>query len=195
MGGGAAAAGRVGPNALTQMAAALGPDAAPAVFRAAGLAARLAAPPRDMVPEAEVTALHRALRQHCGDARAGVVSGQAGRLTAEYLLANRIPRALQWLLLRVPARLAARILVAAIRRHAWTFAGSGRFRILPGWPMRLEIEGGPIARAAPASEPVCAYYAATFETLFRALVSARTKVEEISCEAAGARACVFELRW
>lgn len=195
MGGGAAAAGRVGPNALTQMAAALGPDAAPAVFCAAGLAARLAAPPRDMVPEAEVTALHRALRQHCGDARASDISGHAGRLTAEYLLGHRIPRLLQWLLLRLPARLAARILVSAIGRHAWTFAGSGRFRVLAGWPLRLEIAGGPIARAAPAAHPVCAYYAATFETLFRALISARTKVEEISCEAAGANACVFELRW
>lgn len=195
MGGGGAAAGRVGPNALTQIAAALGPDAAAAVFCRAGLAARLAAPPRDMVPEAEVTALHRALRLHCGDAQASDIAARAGRLTAEYLLANRIPRPLQWLLLRLPARLAARILLSAIGRHARTFAGSGRFRILPGWPLRLEIVGGPIARAAPAPYPVCAYYAATFETLFWALVSARTKVEEISCEAAGAPACVFELRW
>jgi divinyl protochlorophyllide a 8-vinyl-reductase len=85
--------------------------------------------------------------------------------------------------------------VSAIRRHAWTFAGSGRFRVLPGTPLRLEVAGGPIPRAGAADHPVCGYYAATFETLFRALVSPRTQVTEVACEAMGAPACVFALRW
>jgi divinyl protochlorophyllide a 8-vinyl-reductase len=192
---GALAAGRIGPNAITRVAEALGRDAARGVFRAAAIEARLDAPPDRMVPESEVIALHRALRASLGEREAAAVTRHAGRLTAHYLLANRIPRPLQWLLRHLPAGASARILLGAIGRHAWTFAGSGRFRLLSGRPLRIEIAGGPIARAGPAAEPVCAYYAATFETLFRRLVSPRTEVEEIACEATGAASCVFELRW
>jgi divinyl protochlorophyllide a 8-vinyl-reductase len=186
---------RIGPNAVTRLAEALGPTRADRVFGAAGLSHRLADPPGSMVPEAEVTALHRAARAQLGEDAADAASREAGRLTALYLLANRIPRPLQAVLKRLPAGLAARILTGAIGRHAWTFAGSGRFRVLPGTPMRLEVAGGPIPRAGAAGHPVCGYYAATFETLFRALVSPRTQVAEVACEAMGAPACVFELRW
>jgi divinyl protochlorophyllide a 8-vinyl-reductase len=195
MDGGTLPAGRIGPNAVTRLAEALGPARGEAVFRAAGLLHRLREPPGRMVPEAEVTALHRMLRERLGDEAAASVSAEAGRLTARYLLAHRIPRPLQAVLRLLPAGIAARILVSAIRRHAWTFAGSGRFRALPGKPMRLEISGGPIASAGRAAKPVCAYYAATFETLFAALVSPRARVTEIACEASGDPACVFELRW
>ncbi|PWS39034.1 bacteriochlorophyll 4-vinyl reductase [Falsiroseomonas bella] len=188
-------AGRIGPNAVTRLAEALGPAEAPGIFAAAGLSHRLVDPPGRMVPEAEVTALHRAARRLLGEAEAERAAREAGRLTALYLLANRIPRPLQAVLKRLPAGLAARILTGAIGRHAWTFAGSGRFRVLPGRPMRLEVAGGPIPRAGEADHPVCGYYAATFETLFRALVSPRTQVAEVACEAMGAPACVFELRW
>jgi divinyl protochlorophyllide a 8-vinyl-reductase len=193
--GGAFAAGRIGPNAVTRLAEALGPSLAPEVFRAAGLAHRLADPPGRMVPESEVTALHHALREMLGEAGAEAMAREAGRLTALYLLGHRIPRPLQAVLTLLPATLAARILTQAIGNHAWTFAGSGSFRVLPGKPMRLEVAGGPIPRAGAADHPVCGYYAATFETLFRTLVSPRTQVEEIACEAMGAPACVFELRW
>jgi divinyl protochlorophyllide a 8-vinyl-reductase len=195
MDAGLAADGRIGPNAITRVAEALGPDAARGVFRAAAIEARLDAPPDRMVPEGEVIALHRALRTMQGEREAAAITRDAGRLTARYLLANRIPRPMQWLLRHLPAHAAARVLLGAVGRHAWTFAGSGCFRVLPGRPLRIEIAGGPIARAGPAAEPVCAYYAATFETLFRALVNPRTQVEEVACEATGAAACVFELRW
>jgi divinyl protochlorophyllide a 8-vinyl-reductase len=185
---------RIGPNAVTRLAEALG-AAAPAVFAAAGLAHRLATPPGSMVPEAEVTALHRALRVGFAPETADRIAREAGRRTALYLLAHRIPRPLQALLRRLPAGLAARVLLRAIGRHAWTFAGSGTFRVLPGTPPRFAIEHGPIARAGAAAHPVCGYYAATFETLCAALVSRRARVEEIACEAMGAPACVFALRW
>jgi divinyl protochlorophyllide a 8-vinyl-reductase len=186
---------RIGPNAVTRLAEALGPIRADRIFAAAALSHRLSDPPGSMVPEAEVTALHRAARALLGEYSADAASREAGRLTALYLLANRIPRLLQAVLKRLPARLAARILTGAITRHAWTFAGSGSFRVLPGRPMRLAITGGPIPRAGAADHPVCGYYAATFETLFRALVSAHTQVTEVACEAMGDPACVFELRW
>jgi divinyl protochlorophyllide a 8-vinyl-reductase len=50
-----------------------------------------------------------------------------------------------------------------------------------------------VCRGTEAAEPVCDYYAAAFETLFRALVSCRTPVREVACESTGAPACVFEL--
>jgi divinyl protochlorophyllide a 8-vinyl-reductase len=186
---------RIGPNAVTRLAEALGPDLARDVFGAAGLSQRLVDPPGRMVPEAEVVALHRAARACLGEDAADAASREAGRLTALYLLANRIPPPLQLALKLLPAGMSARILIRAIGKHAWTFAGSGRFRAIPGRPMRLEVAGGPIPRAGAANHPVCGYYAATFETLFRALVSPRTQAEEVACEAMGAAACVFELRW
>ncbi|WP_270933242.1 bacteriochlorophyll 4-vinyl reductase [Falsiroseomonas oryzae] len=195
MDGGMVAAGRIGPNAITRLAEALGPDLARQVFAAAGLERRLAEPPGRMVPEGEVIALHRAARTIMGETAADAASREAGRLTALYLLAHRIPRPLQWILRVLPAPIAAQVLLGAIGRHAWTFAGSGAFRVRPGRPLRLEIAGAPIARAAAADHPVCGYYAATFETLFRALVSPRTRVQETACEAMGAEACVFEVRW
>ena len=191
--------GRIGPNAVTRMAqaldAAFGPATTARLFRAAGLEAHLDRPPTSMVPERDVIRLHRALRAELGDAEAAVISREAGRLTAEYLLANRIPRPVQWLLRLLPPWPAARVLLGAIGRHAWTFAGSGSFRVLPGRPLQLEIRGGPIGRAAPAIEPVCDFYTATFETLFQALVSRRSHVVETACEACGDPACLFEVRW
>jgi len=191
--------GRIGPNAVTRLAEALcaeaGETATRALFESVGLAHHLDAPPGRMVAERDVTRLHRALRARLGEARAALVSREAGRLTALYLLGHRIPRAVQALLRILPPRLAARILLGAIGRHAWTFAGSGQFRVLPGRPLRLEIAEGPLARGNHAEHPVCDYYAATFETLFRALVARRTVVTETQCMANGAESCIFEARW
>jgi len=199
--------GRIGPNAITRMAeatdAAMGREVTLGLFHAAGLERHLAAPPQQMVPERDVTALHRVLRHRLGATQAGKLAREAGRLTAEYLLAHRIPRPVQWLLRILPPRPAARILLAAISRHAWTFTGSGSFRVLPSRPLRLEIRGGPIARAAMpvagddavGQAPACDYYAATFATLFRALVSRHAEATETQCAALGAEACVFAITW
>lgn len=190
---------RIGPNAITRVAEALcaegGASAADRVFAAAALSRYLADPPAEMVAEEEVIRLHAALRATVGPTRAREVSRSAGRRTADYLLAHRIPKGVQALLRVLPPRLAARLLLAAIRRHAWTFAGSGRFAATAGSPVRLEIAGNPLCRGASASSPLCDYYAATFERLFRALVASRSAAVETSCEACGADACRFEVRW
>lgn len=193
-----AAAGRIGPNAVTRLAEALdalrGQAETVAVFARAGLTERLLAPPERMVDEAEVIALHAALRARLPE-QAPAIAADAGRRTANYLLAHRIPRVMRLLLPRLPARLSARILLYAIGRHAWTFAGSGRFAVLPGAVVRFSITNGPLARGVRAYAPVCDYYAATFEGLFRALVHPATEVIEAACESCGAPACVFEARW
>jgi divinyl protochlorophyllide a 8-vinyl-reductase len=194
----------IGPNAITRLAAALprhvGSAATHALFRSAGLEHHLLAPPQRMVDEAEVRALHIALRREFGPEVAATAARDAGRLTAEYLLGHRIPRLVQALLRALPAGLAARVLLATMRRHGWTFAGSGRVSIGVrsiegrGVPW-LAIRDNPLCRGLVLPGPGCDYYAATLQTLFRTLVHPDARAIETSCEAAGGAECRFEFRW
>jgi divinyl protochlorophyllide a 8-vinyl-reductase len=192
-------AGRIGPNAITRVAEVLrarrGEAAVAALFRRAGLLPYLTQPPEAMVDEAEVTRLHQVLRESLGPALAKGVAREAGTRTADYLLAHRIPRPAQAVLKRLPPPLAARALLSAIRGHAWTFAGSGRFEAQAGHPVVLSITGNPMCRGATLTEPGCDFYAATFERLFRVLVHPASTVVETQCEACGAAMCRFEVRW
>jgi divinyl protochlorophyllide a 8-vinyl-reductase len=192
-------AGRIGPNAVVRLAEALesqvGRTQARAVFLAAGQPQFLAAAPEAMVDECVVTALYASLRGTLGSAAAAVAARRAGELTGDYLLARRIPAAVRGVLKMLPSSLAAPLLVDAIRRHAWTFAGSGRFTVAGRRPLRLSITGCPICRGASSPTVLCDYYAATFERLFAALVCTRCTVRETGCAATGSPACVFEVRW
>jgi divinyl protochlorophyllide a 8-vinyl-reductase len=195
----AAIAGRIGPNAISRVAEALpqmvGARTTRQLFESAGLAGYLQAPPQDMVDESEVTRLHAVMRDLLGDQTAARVARSAGRRTAEYLLVHRIPKPVQWLLHALPAPLAARVLLRAIRRHAWTFAGSGAFTATAGMPVVLTITGNPLCRGQHTAGPACDFYAATFEHLFAALVHPDVHVTETACEARGDAECRFELRW
>jgi divinyl protochlorophyllide a 8-vinyl-reductase len=194
---GAAPPAKIGPNAVIQLLAALhAAGQAPlanALFSAAGAGAWLIEPPGEMVDERKVARLHQAVRRAAPNADA--ILREAGRRTADYLLANRIPWAVQVVLKLLPPRLAAIILVSAIRRNAWTFAGSGCFAARAGSPTIFEITHNPICAGETAAAPVCAWHAAVFERLFQALVSPRARVTETSCEAAGAEVCRFEVSW
>jgi divinyl protochlorophyllide a 8-vinyl-reductase len=185
-------AGRIGPNAVIRLAEAaadsMGPACRDCVFRDAGLARYLEAAPDAMVVEDEVVALYAALAARAG-ARAPAVAADAGRRTGDYLLANRIPKPVQWVLKRTPPAFAARVLLSAIGKHAWTFAGTGAFEVAPG--PRVTVRGGPFDAPGAAAEPLRAFYAAVFERLFRALVSPATQV---SATAEGG-ACAIDLSW
>jgi divinyl protochlorophyllide a 8-vinyl-reductase len=191
----------VGPNAVTRVAEALdaahGRPVTAAVFAAAGLSRHLVSPPTAVVEEAEVAALHRALRGALAPGDAERVTAEAGRLTADYLLANRIPRPAQRLLRMLPRPLAARLLARAITRNAWTFAGSGRFswRAEGGRALLFTVEGSPVCRHVVSDEPVCQTFAATFERIFAAVLGPSVRVRETACAATGAPACVFRLTW
>ena len=191
--------GRIGPNAITRVAevlpALLGQAGTRALFESAGLGHYLRAPPQGMVDETEVARLHGALRRQLGTALAAEVARQAGERTADYLLAHRIPKPVQALLKRLPARLAARVLLAAISRNAWTFVGSGAFSARPGRPCVLEIRDNPLCRGLASEAPTCDFYAASFERLFRVLVHPQARAVETACEGRGDALCRFELRW
>jgi divinyl protochlorophyllide a 8-vinyl-reductase len=191
---------RIGPNAVTRLIEALtaleGVAALTRIFAEAGVVAYLANAPRAMVPDEDVARLHKALHDVVGPARAAAIGAEAGRRTGAYLLANRIPRLAQGALRLVPRRAAMRLLLRAIGRHAWTFAGAGVFAWREtGRIFKLTIAGGPVSRHVEADAPACAYYAATFETIFRAIIDPRCAVVETECEACGAPACMFEVRF
>ncbi|HIJ62276.1 MAG TPA: bacteriochlorophyll 4-vinyl reductase [Rhodospirillaceae bacterium] len=190
--------GKIGPNSVIQLVAAL-KDAkleAPAstIFQAAGAADWLTTPPDAMVDEGRVARLHQALRQGLEWPLALAILREAGLRTADYLLAVRIPKPAQCLLSLMPADWAARFLSRAIKANAWTFAGSGQFAVRRGKPTIFEMTGNPLCRGEQASKPVCVWHAAVFERLFEVLVSPGVRVRETACEALGDACCRFEVR-
>ncbi len=161
----------IGPNAIIQTVAALqdhiGPAPTAALLARAGLHHYLTTPPATMLPERDVTLLMTRIWAELDPAVANRVLDEAGRRTGAYLLANRIPRPVQRLLGWMPRPLGFRFLTAAIRRHAWTFAGSGTFEVIG---TRYRIAGCPLCRGQTGPGR-CRYYATTFETLVRAIVT------------------------
>ena len=121
--------GLVGPNAVIQLAAALsdayGPKVARAVFSEAGFSHLFDELPETMIDETVPAALMTQLWRNLTPAEAHAVAAEAGRRTADYVIANRIPRFARWLLKVAPPRLAAPLLLKAIHSNAWTFVGSG----------------------------------------------------------------------
>ncbi len=190
---------RIGPNAVTQLLAALRADGrmpfAQQVFAAAGASDWLREPPAEMINERAVARLHRAVRAAMPAEEARALMTTAGRLTADYLLANRIPRPVQIVLKYLPARLAAEALVPAIRAHAWTFAGSGQFSGRAGAPTVFAMTGNPLCAGERSVAPLCAWHAAVFERLFQVLVSPACRVVETDCEARGDGCCRFIADW
>lgn len=190
----AAATGRIGPNALLQLAPVLeregGVRLREAIFAAGGVQGL---PGLDtMIPEGPVAAVHQALRARLPD-RAAVLAAEAGRRTAGYILANRIPKPAQTLLRHLPRALSAPLLARAIARNAWTFAGSGTFRVVSTRPMLFEIEGNPVVRGETSATPVCHWHSAVFAGLFAALIDPRAEVAETACCACGDPSCRFQV--
>ncbi|KIZ40098.1 MULTISPECIES: bacteriochlorophyll 4-vinyl reductase [Rhodopseudomonas] len=197
--GSAAATAKIGPNAVTQLinaldAAGLQPAAA-AIFAEAGIADWLSDPPTAMVDERPVALLHQTLRKMLSPQQSVEILADAGRRTADYILAFRIPKPAQFVLKLLPAPLAARMLVAAIRAHAWTFAGSGRFSGLIGKSVTFEIAANPLCAGEHSDSLVCVWHAAVFQRLFQVLVSPNTRVVETSCGARGDDCCRFVADW
>jgi divinyl protochlorophyllide a 8-vinyl-reductase len=189
-------AGEIGPNAITQTVASLramvGDDEAATTLRAA-TGRSLDNMPAAMVHESEANALMSMIRQRYEPAIASRLLRDAGERTAQYLLAHRIPPVVQALLRLLPAPLSLRLLLWAIARHAWTFAGSGQFTYIIGEPTTLRFANCALCRGHASFAPICEYYAATFERLFRQVVHRSTLVHEVECCAAGGSVCRFVL--
>ena len=201
-------AGRIGPNAITQLEAVLlerlGRAETARLFANAGVAHYLEQPPTTMVDERDVAHLHHQVRIAMPAPKAREILLEAGDRTGRYILANRIPRPIVFVLRHLPASLSARLLTQAIAKHAWTFAGSGAFEIRRSAGSGLitaAIGRNPIVALdtreprEPSESLICDWHAAVFQRLFRDLVDASTTVSETDCCAAGAPACRFEIRF
>lgn len=122
-----------------------------------------------MIPEIAALRLHRWLALH-DPLDAFTIAEEAGARTADYIIANRIPRAAVWVLRCLPAMLAGPLLMAAIGKHAWTFVGAGHFTPAGAWRFTIDRTSADDAIPPPAS--LFHWYAAVFTRLYRCLVSA-----------------------
>ncbi len=188
--------GRIGPNVLIQTAHALahrlGRDTASRVLQVS-THHTFDTLPTEMVDEATANALMRHLVESFGLPFARTVMRDAGERTGDYLLANRIPALARLTLPALPTRLALRILLAAISRHTWTFAGSAKVEILLGMPAVISISGCPMCAGIKSDTPICDFYVGTFHRLAQALLGPRGYADEITCEARGDSACRFTM--
>lgn len=160
----------IGPNAVLQAVAVMEDRLGQAETRAILADARIAALPsgEHMIPEIEALRLHRWLALH-DPLGSYVIAAEAGARTADYIIANRIPQPAVWLLRRLPAMLAAPLLMAAIGKHAWTFIGAGAFAAQGAWSFTIDrtAANGPVLR--PHS--LFYWYAAVFTQLYQQLVA------------------------
>lgn len=181
----------VGPNAVIQLAAALRAATRESttehVFARAGALRMLRVPPDGMVDESVPARLFAALWHELSPQQASAIAYDAGRRTGVYVMTNRIPAMARATLRGLPARWAAPLLLRAISRHAWTFAGSGICSAWPGRPAVVTIIRNPLTM------PGCIWHVGVFEALFRTLVDARTRVRHSGCHMDGAPTDRFEI--
>ena len=184
--------GMIGPNAILQLLPVLeqvgGVGFRDQVMAAAGVFA----PPREdgLMPEGPAARMHQALRT-LEPEMAPSLAWEAGVRTAHYIMAHRIPKPAQTVLKMLPPALSAPLLSKAIAKHAWTFAGSGKF-VREG-PLTFAIKDNPIVRGEVSEAPLCHWHRAVFETLYRTLVDPALRCQETHCCAMGHEACRFTL--
>lgn len=168
---------RVGPNAVIQLLNALDSHDPALCRRFAmrnGVSAYLETPPGEMVDEAIPARLFADLCVFLPEAGAESVAVEAGRLTADYVIENRIPAVAKMALRVLPRRVAARFLLRAIERNAWTFVGSGTCRVSTRFGPTISIVGTPLIM------PGLIWHRAVFERLFRRLVWPQCSAQLVS---------------
>ncbi|HSO46845.1 MAG TPA: bacteriochlorophyll 4-vinyl reductase, partial [Rhizobiaceae bacterium] len=182
---------RVGPNAILQTIEAIdglhGACMRADILRAAGLPPH-GADAEGLVDAALVRRLNRAVGERFSPDAAHALMRRAGELTGDYILANRIPGPAMKALKRLPAPVSVNLLLKAIGRHSWTFAGSATVTIRHGW-RRASVE---IARNPIAYGP-CVWHEAVFARLLSPLAGNRLQVRETQCCGSGSSACRFEI--
>lgn len=190
-GGGQISRGQIGPNSAIQLGLAMrelcGADAAQRLFEMAHCQDLLSTPPTSMIDEAIPARLFTTLWVFWPHADAMKIAREAGRRTADYVIAHRIPRLAQVLLRMAPRPVAVGLLLRAIQRNAWTFVGSGTCSVMAGAPSVITIRNNPLLM------PDCAWHEAVFQRLFECLIARGTGVQHTACCRDDDPACRFEI--
>ncbi|NTV98041.1 MAG: bacteriochlorophyll 4-vinyl reductase [Chlorobiaceae bacterium] len=167
---------KIGPNSIIQTVAALeaayGKREAEAILRRAGQGEWIGNLPSEMTDESKFHSLAVALLKEIGEQKTAAVLEDSGRRTAAYLLRVRIPGLFQKILMPLPPGLAFRMLLFAISKNAWTFAGSGEFSYSADKKPVISV------KVTYPSQPVVGnFYLGTFETLLEELVNPKTAIK------------------
>lgn len=184
---------RVGPNAIIQTGRALdrlhGMAVRDAVFGDAGLGWMGRREPGGMVRAEAVVALNAAVLRRLAVHDAERVMWQAGAETARYILDHRIPRMAQRLIGLLPGRLGLALLLRAIARHGWTFAGAAHVGAGSNW---ICINNNPLClgRSGYAG---CTWHKAVFTTLIEVIIGREALVHETHCLSRGDDFCRFQI--
>jgi len=164
----------IGPHAVIHAVAVMRERLSAQVCDAVLSDAQIAAVPTGdhMISEIAALRVHRwlALREPVA---CFAIAEEAAQRTADYIIANRIPAPAVWFLQRLPARLSAPLLMQAIRRHAWTFVGAGKFIPHGAWAFTIDRSGADDPLMPPDS--LFHWYAAVFERLYQRLVAPQSR--------------------
>jgi len=167
---------KIGPNSIIQTVAALeavyGKHETEALLTIAGQGHLVGNLPSEMVEEEKFHSLVKALDREIGSDKLAGILDDSGQRTAAYLLKVRIPGFFQKLLRPLPPGLAFKLLLFAIGKNAWTFAGSGAFSYTSGHAPVITV------RVTYPTLPVVGnFYLGTFTKLLKELVNPDTKIE------------------
>lgn len=166
----------------------VGVDERDRMFQEAGL--KFLPTPQDPVRERLVAQLHQAVRNELPDLWPDIMR-TAGEQAGQVVLDFRLDASARDLLRRLPWSLATWMLVRTTTQNAWTFSGSGEFRVLR--TSMLEIANNPVTRSEVSKAPVCLFQQTVLETVFSKAIDNRLTCRETQCCASGGDACRFEL--
>lgn len=141
------------------------------------------------IREQKAAGLHAALRRLWPeDARE--IGRLAGQAAADYDLEFRLPKSAQARLARMPRAASAWLLSKTTEQQAWTFCGSGEFRVESA--SRFALYNNPMIHGEHADHTLCGFHEGFLERLFSTLVHPQLTCREVACAAKGDAACVFE---
>lgn len=141
------------------------------------------------VREDKVARLHQKVRALWPD-QAREIAQIAGAAVADRIVEAQISTRARSMLARMPRATGAWLLAKTAHQHAWIFCGSGEFIVESA--QRFILNNNPLVSTETAPAVVCDFHARLFQRLFSTLIHPRLTCREVTCMAAGGRACVFE---
>lgn len=186
------AEGLIGPNAIIQLAGPVDRALGEGVMAQVLDLCQISMPCGNyMIPQEDVETVHHTLWQ-LFPSSARAISQEAGRATAHYIRANRIPRFARIALRLMPSVMAEKMLTKAIERHAWTFCGSGTLNTeRDGHTATFLIKSNPLAEGHAHQRHHCLWHEAVFAELFSSLLGHRYTCVETTCCAYHGDLCRF----